>query len=310
MLVNSVQNIPFKFVCINCDYHSNKKSQYTRHLKTKKHILKNASRDASEKEPYVCSCGKVYLHDSSYYRHRKTCKSSTDIIVTEENADDNVVINDTNVLRLLQETMTQNKALQEQMIAMQVEHETTICKQNEVLKDIIPKLGETLTSTTNNINSNNNIINVQMFLNDKCADAMSIQNFANKLLITMDDLTKSKKDCISNVVLKNLKPLSLTERPFHCTNVKNKEWFVKDETEGWEEDDGEKLIKNTEFGIQKKWCDEFERRYPDWMKDDAAKDRYIKIAGSTTAALDEKTKLKLLRELACGATLNAGELVG
>ena len=50
MLVNSVQNIPFKFVCINCDYHSNKKSQYTRHLKTKKHILKNASRDASEKE--------------------------------------------------------------------------------------------------------------------------------------------------------------------------------------------------------------------------------------------------------------------
>ena len=26
----------------------------------------------------------------------------------------------------------------------------------------------------------------------------------------------------------------------------------------WEEDDGEKLIKNTEYGIQKKWCNEFE----------------------------------------------------
>tara|TARA_B110000008_G_C16561209_1_gene400311 strand:+ start:275 stop:466 length:192 start_codon:yes stop_codon:yes gene_type:complete len=49
---------------------------------------------------------------------------------------------------------------------------------------------------------------------------------------------------------------------------------------------------------------------PHWMKDDAAKDRYIKIAGSTTAALDEKTKLKLLRELASEATLNTGELVG
>ena len=310
MLVNSVQNIPFKFVCEKCDYHSNKKSQYTRHLQTKKHISKNASRDASEKVPYACSCGKVFLHDSSYYRHKKTCKTCTDITIVEENKDGDTIVTDANVLKLLQETMTQNKALQEQMIAMQVEHETAIVKQNEVLKDIIPKLGETLTSTTNNINSNNNIINVQMFLNDKCADAMSIQNFANQLLITMDDLTKSKKDCISNVVLKNLKPLSLTERPFHCTNLKKKEWFVKDETEGWEEDTGEKLIKNTEYGIQRKWCNEFERRYPDWMKDDAAKDRYIKIAGSTTAALDEKTKLKLLRELANEATLNTGELVG
>jgi hypothetical protein len=31
--------------------------------------------------------------------------------------------------------------------------------------------------------------------------------------------------------------------------------------------------------------------------------------GSTTTALDEKTKLKLLRELACGATLNTGEAI-
>jgi hypothetical protein len=188
----------------------------------------------------------------------------------------------------------------------------TLINQNQKLQqqiqDIIPKLSDT--NKTTNINSNNNIINVQMFLNDKCADAMSIQNFANQLLITMDDLTKSKKDCISNVVLKNLKPLALTERPFHCTDINNKSWFVKDETEGWEEDTGEKLIKNTEYGIQRKWCNEFEKRYPDWMKDDAAKDRYIQIAGSTTAALDEKTKLKLLRELACGATLNIGELVG
>ena len=306
MLVNSVQNNPFKFVCEKCNYRSNKKSQYTRHLQTKKHISKNASRDASEKVPYACSCGKVFIHDSSYYRHKKTCKSSTDIIVTEDNTCDNVVINDTNVLKLLQETMTQNKALQEQMIAMQMEHESAIVKQNKVLNDIIPKLGDT--NKTTNINSNNNIINVQMFLNDKCADAMSIQNFANQLLITMDDLTKSKKDCISNVVLKSLKPLALTERPFHCTDINNKSWFVKDETEGWEEDDGEKLIKNTEYGIQKKWCDEFVKRYPQWMKDDAAKDRYIKIAGSTTTTLDERTKLKLLRELASETTLNTGEL--
>ena len=305
MITEKFQNSPRIFRCETCDYSSVRKSQYERHCKTDKHIKRVMVTDDNDLVPdlFNCECGKIYKYRSGYCRHKKICK------YTEDDLSLNPIVTDANVLKLLQETMTQNKALQEQMIAMQVEHETAIVKQNEVLKDIIPKLGETLTSTTNNINSNNNIINVQMFLNDKCADAMSIQNFANQLLITMDDLTKSKKDCISNVVLKNLKPLSLTERPFHCTDINNKSWFVKDETEGWEEDTGEKLIKNTEYGIQRKWCNEFEKRYPDWMKDNAAKDRYIQIAGSTTAALDEKTKLKLLRELVSEATLNTGELV-
>ena len=279
MLQEKFQKEDFKFHCEKCNYFGKRKSQYERHLQTNKHKNNECYKKATEKVQYICLCGKKFKHHSSFYRHKKECKyTEPETLTTDATVD------------LVKTLINQNQKLQQQ------------------IQDIIPKLSDT--NKTTNINSNNNIINVQMFLNDKCADAMSIQNFANQLLITMDDLTKSKKDCISNVVLKNLKPLSLTERPFHCTNLKKKEWFVKDETEGWEEDTGEKLIKNTEYGIQRKWCNEFERRYPDWMKDDAAKDRYIQIAGSTTAALDEKTKLKLLRELASEATLNTGELVG
>jgi len=279
MLQEKFQKEGFKFHCEKCNYFGKRKSQYERHLQTNKHKNNECYKKATEKVQYICLCGKKFKHHSSFYRHKKECKyTEPETLTTDATVD------------LVKTLINQNQKLQQQ------------------IQDIIPKLSDT--NKTTNINSNNNIINVQMFLNDKCADAMSIQNFANQLLITMDDLTKSKKDCISNVVLKNLKPLSLTERPFHCTNLKKKEWFVKDETEGWEEDTGEKLIKNTEYGIQRKWCNEVEKRYPDWMKDDAAKDRYIKIAGSTTAALDEKTKLKLLRELASEATLNTGELVG
>jgi len=277
MLQKKFQKEDFKFHCEKCNYFGKRKSQYERHLQTIKHKNNECYKKATEKVQYICLCGKKFKHHSSFYRHKKECKhTEPETLTTEATVD------------LVKTLINQNQKLQEQ------------------IQDIIPKLSDT--NKTTNINSNNNIINVQMFLNDKCADAMSIQNFANQLLITMDDLTKSKKDCISNVVLKNLKPLALTERPFHCTDINNKSWFVKDETEGWEEDDGEKLIKNTEYGIQKKWCDEFVKRYPQWMKDDAAKDRYIKIAGSTTAALDERTKLKLLRELATETTLNTGEL--
>ena len=183
--------------------------------------------------------------------------------------------------------MTQNKILQEQMINMQNNNEEAIKEQNKILQDIIPKIG-----------SNNNYINIQMFLNKECAQAMSIQNFANKLLITMDDLTKNKYECISNVVLKNLKPLSIKERPFHCTNFKNKEWFVKDDNQGWEEDNGEKLLKNTEAGIQKKWSNEFEKLYPQWINNEKLKEKYIEIAGNTSSKLLEKNKNILLNELA------------
>jgi hypothetical protein len=253
-----VENSNKLFHCEKCDYTAKRKGDFKKHLESKKH---NASKMLVKNSKFKCRCGKIYMHDSSFYRHNKVCDYK-----------------EKNEISTIMETHTELMGM---------------------LKDIIPKLAD-----QTNINSNNNIINVQMYLNDKCSDAMSIQNFANQLLITMDDLTKSKQECISDVVLQNLKPLALTERPFHCANFKRKEWFVKDETQGWEEDNGEKLIKNAEYGIQKQWIHEFERLYPDWMQNAELRERYIIIAGSTTSTLTDKIKLKLLRELASSSTLS------
>ena len=278
------------FNCEICNYTGKRLSQYERHLQTKKHLKQAMITNGNKKVPkkiYSCECGKIYKYNSGYSRHKKTCE----YIGETKNEESSMLANSDSIVKMLHDAMKQNNLLQEKMIAMQNDHDKAIKEQNKVIHDIIPKIG-------NQTNSNNNIINVQMFLNEKCGDAMSIQNFANQLFITMDDLNQNKKDCISNVVIKNLKPLSITQRPFHCTDIKNKEWFVKDEKEGWEEDNGEKLIKTAEYGIQKKWCDAFEHMYPDWMKDDKLRDKYIEIAGSTTSEISEKIKLKLLKELA------------
>jgi len=301
MLVKGFEEVPAKYYCEKCDYSGVRESQWKRHLKTKKHNASNASKNASEKVRYACSCGKSYVHDTSYYRHLKVCKY--DALQEESDKDPSPPI-----VKLLCEVMSQNKLLQEQMVAMQNEHKATIETQTSLLQDVIPKLGN-LSNTTINTNSHNKIINVQMFLSEKCADAMSIQHFAKQLEVTLDDVCKNKKDCITNVVLKNLQPLSLTERPFHCTNSKNKEWYIKDEKEGWEEDSGEKLIKNTEDGILKKWRSDFESRYPKWMENDQLQEKYVQIAGSTTSELPEKTKLKLLRELAGEVQLTEDDMV-
>mgnify|MGYP001161294820 FL=1 len=290
MITKKFQNSDQNFHCELCNYYGNRLSQFQRHLQTKKHLKQEMITNDNKKVPnklFSCECGKIYKYNSGYSRHKKTCE-----FIDKKNKNDSTELaNNDSIVKMLHDAMKQNNLLQEKMIAMQNDHDKAIKEQNKVIQDIIPKIG-------NQTNSNNNIINVQMFLNEKCGDAMSIQNFANQLFITMDDLNNNKKDCISNVVLKNLKPLSITQRPFHCTDIKNKEWFVKDEKEGWEEDNGEKLIKTAEYGIQKKWCNAFESMYPDWMKDANLRDKYIEIAGSTTSELPEKIKLKLLKELA------------
>ena len=285
MITKKFQKVPQIYHCELCDYYGMRKSQWERHLLTKKHNDNKMVTNDNKKVRYECSCGKSYKYRSGYSRHKKVCKFENEIkeneIKDNENKDNEIVGSNEKIdtLDILKTLMYDNKLLHEKISSMESK---------------MPSI----TNSTINTNSHNKIINVQLFLSEKCADAMSIQHFAKQLEVTLDDVCKSKKDCITNVVLKNLQPLSLTERPFHCTNSKNKEWYIKDEKEGWEEDSGEKLIKNAEDGIMKKWIGEFESRYPKWMENDQQQEKYVQIVGSTTSELPEKTKLKLLRELA------------
>ena len=278
MLHKILKNQDPELYCEKCDYLAKRKGDFKKHLESKKHKSPECYKNATQKFSHCCPCGKKYKHHSSFYRHKSKCVCMTETGESTPEFGD--------VVCMLKEVMNENKKLHEQIIEMQSAH-------TSVLHTIIPKIGN-----NNKTNNNQKIINVQLFLSEKCADAMSIQHFAKQLEVTLDDVCKSKKDCITNVVLKNLQPLSLTERPFHCTNSKNKEWYIKDEKQGWEEDSGEKLIKNAEDGIMKKWLGEFESRYPKWMENDQQQEKYVQIVGSTTSELPEKMKLKLLRELA------------
>tara|TARA_A100001388_G_C28736812_1_gene484580 strand:+ start:577 stop:1404 length:828 start_codon:yes stop_codon:yes gene_type:complete len=272
MLVDNSNN---KFYCDKCDYYAKRKGDLKKHFKSKKH---NASKMLVKNSKFKCECGKEYVHDSSFYRHKMKCKNF--LLKNKKETSDQT-------LKLLNKIMDDNKIMQEKLLNIET---------------LIPNI-------SNTTYTNSNVINVQMFLTENCSDAMSIQNFAKQLSVTIDDLCKSKKDCITQVVLKSLIPLSVNERPFHCTNLNKSEWFIKDENTGWEEDNGEKLIKNAELGIQKKWLNEFEKQYPNWMSNDRLKEKYVEIAGSTSCELPEKIKIKLLKILGTEAKLDKKNLI-
>jgi hypothetical protein len=290
MLKMSTKSVPKssdKYYCEYCDYSTSRKSQYERHLETRKHNAKLGEDKVPDKVHYTCKCGKNYNHISSFSRHKKKCKKQ--IVTVSENG--NEVIEQ--YKNLFVQLMSENKNLQELIIKQQEEFNK---QQQEIIKYIKP-------STTNNNCSFNNF-NIQMFLNEKCKDAMSIQDFANQLVVTIEDLEKNKVDCLSNIILKNLKPMAITNRPVHCTNIKKKEWYIKDKDQGWELDNGDKLIYKAEYGINKNFRSEFVKHYPNFSTVDSLQDKFIKIVGSNTSELPEKVKSRLLNELAKELILN------
>ena len=117
------------------------------------------------------------------------------------------------------------------------------------------KSGINNNNTTNNVNnSHNKTLNLQLFLNETCKNAMNITDFVDSIKIQLSDLIKMGEigyvEGISNIITSNLQSLDISERPIHCTDKKNETVYIKDEDK-WEKDnDNNKLrkaIKNVAY---------------------------------------------------------------
>jgi len=104
----------------------------------------------------------------------------------------------------------------------------------------MPTIGNT--NSHNNITNNtinNNQFNIQMFLNEKCKNAMNLTEFIQSLPVTAETfdntiengLTKS----ITTMITNGLNNMDVLERPIHCTDVNRKTLYVKD-NDTWEKD--------------------------------------------------------------------------
>ena len=245
MLSSNSPKILHKYNCAKCNYGCSKKGDFNKHIASKKH---NAIYAISNAIPQVitCVCGKGYTHKSSYYRHKKSCKYTppsstqcTDNTITytvEEPAKNDVQGLHTIIIDLLK----QNAILQQNQLDMQT-----------TLKELIPKIGNT---TTNSHNNHNNTFNIQMFLDNECKNAISIQDFVKSIEINMCHLVAMSKDgyvdSISNVLIQALDKLAVTDRPLHCTDLKRETVYIKDK-ETWNKSSADtsvmdKVISNIE----------------------------------------------------------------
>jgi len=281
------QKNPDIFSCLVCHYKSHHKNDYARHLLTRKHkILTNTNKKfqkTQDDNSYQCVCGHSYKFASSLCFHKKKC-----LMVSHSQKDDECnpllvttstpVINNDIVIKLIE----QNEKLQEQLISLSREK-----------------------SVINNIVNNTNNFNLNLFLNEKCKDALNISDFIESLKITLDDLAYSKNkglvEGITNVMIRGLRQLDIHKRPIHCTDAKRDTVYIKD-CEKWEKDDNHEKMKDTIVKIANKerntickWVE----KHPNWFDTEEMQIEYLTMVRNVCEPIEkfEKNEKKIIRNV-------------
>ena len=167
-------------------------------------------------------------------------------------------------------------------------------------------------NVVNNIVNNTNNFNLNLFLNEKCKDALNINDFIESLKITLEDLDFSNKNGmvrgISNLMIKGLKELDIYKRPIHCTDAKRDIIYIKDK-EKWEKDDNHSKIKNTITKVANKernslylWVE----KNPDWFDSEATQIEYLTMMRNICEPVEdfEKNEKKIIKNIGREVTLD------
>jgi hypothetical protein len=228
---------------------------------------------------YLCNCGKSYTHDSSYYRHKQKCK-------TKKNSE------------IQHEEIKKDEITDKELIMMLIKDNSEF---KNIMMDVI-KRGTHNTTT----NSHNKAFNLNFFLNETCKDAMNISDFVESIKLQLFDLENVGKigyvEGLSNIIIKNLNDLDITERPVHCSDSKRDTIYVKDENK-WEKEneDHQKFIKAIEDIANKntQLIKEWKKVNPECSSSKSVKaDQYSHILIEALCSNNDTNNQKVLKKIA------------
>ena len=272
---NSVKSANL-FYCEKCDYKSCRKNDFNKHLQSKKHNAQNGSKMLMENSLYICNCNKKYKHIQSFNRHKKKCegeKKEENTIIQSDNKDDMKDL----VFKLINENQELRKTITE----------------------MIPKVGNN--NNSNNTINNKNKFNINVFLNEKCKDALSMDEFINKIEVSMKNLLTTKEkgqtQGITNIIMENMNKLSLYERPLHCTDKKRETLYIKNNE--WEKDENKEYIYKALKSVESKqlknlnvWLQE----HPNYMNNPVEQEEFAKLMSECGKSVEDG-KDKIIKKL-------------
>jgi hypothetical protein len=273
MLTDLSQKSP-KYVCEKCNIITNNKKDFNRHLATSKHqkpqvfnnqltetsqYLTETSQSLAENTLFQCKkCNKNYNSRVGLWYHKKKCQSiiSQTKQQTEENEEQDDDENfkehskehsetktysspptNNEIIEILKVHMLENQELKK-IIMDQHKQMIEIASKSTINNNI---------NTNSNCNNNNNTFNLQFFLNEKCKDALNLNEFVDSIKIQMSDLENfahmDYANGISKILLKNFNNLDTYSRPIHCSDSKRETLYIKENNCWTKESDDKSTLK-------------------------------------------------------------------
>jgi hypothetical protein len=262
------------YYCECCDYSTCKKYNYVIHFDTKKHknnVITTGNNDFlaknSTQKKYSCKkCDKIFNDRAGLWRHNKKCdpqqNTVSDITGINNSKSEESLCEKIEIYDLVKYLMKENNELKSIMME---QNNKMIEQQNIVLE--IAKNG---THNTTHTNSHNKAFNLNFFLNETCKDAMNIMDFVESIQLQLSDLENVGEigyvEGISNIIVKNLNALDVTQRPVHCTDKKRETIYIKDEDK-WEKDEEKNKIRKVIKKVATKnarLIQKFKEKHPDY----------------------------------------------
>ena len=256
MITDKLPVVNSKFFCSKCDYYTNKTSSYNKHLTTRKH--QEATNDNVATDTFECNiCNKAYKSRVGLWKHKKTCKGTTDTSSTPNNMS-SVIDNPTIVIELLK----QNQEFKDLILEERREFQKIITDQSAKMMELAGNMGGNNHHNTTTTNSHNKF-NLNVFLNEQCKDAMTLKDFVKNIEISMEEFIETGEhgfvDGLSQVLIQRINDMDIHDRPFHCTDLKRETVYIKD-AEKWEKDENKEKLRKAVKGVAYK----NERMRPVW----------------------------------------------
>jgi hypothetical protein len=275
------------FDCELCDFKCCKKSNYTKHLSTRKHLRlislvgKNAENADFNVFIHECStCNKKYKHLSSLSKHKKNCNGSK---IVNSNYFEKNSEKTNKIETILLDVLNENKKLQK-----------VVSQQKDQIDNLIPSISNSKVENNTHIDKQiNNQFNFQIFLDTECKNAMNLKDFVDSLKIKLEDLDvlkdKGLLESVAGVLVNGLKELELTRRPIHCSDLSENRLYIKNK-DVWKEDENCTNMNdtiNTVVNKNRKAIKDWEAAHPNYMDDDKLMSEYLIMVQEVMKPINE-----------------------
>ena len=229
------------YKCQYCNYVTDIKQNINKHMSTSKHSKKIEPVESSKLKCNICN--KEYKNRSGLWKHNKTCIENQDNRhhnnnnLTNENMEfKNPAVSTDMIIDFIKQNNELKKMLMDQT--------NTMIEQNKKIIELSQN-NQVINNTTNN--QTNTQFNLNLFLNEKCKNAINLVDFVENLKITFDDLENVGNtgyvNGITQIFMNGLKKLDLYTRPVHCTDIKRDTLYIREQNEWIKEDPELQKIK-------------------------------------------------------------------